>query len=163
MPLGKLPIGHSVFKTCVKTSNFSVIKIDCVYSTIWGLALSCNSTQFLHLIFLLNDFWCLCATLWECRHIKQLLLLCLLGVHSTITSPAMSKKSVNITFPVDVFDPVFIVWQIFVHPWQWRLLTGYYVIMAPWFIDCNYVIEKCVFFSKASEIIFASGSMLFGS
>ncbi len=54
-----------------------------------------------------------------------------LGIHSTITGPEMSKKSVNITFLTDVFDLVFVVCGEFlrfhvnedcllVHLWYWR-------------------------------------------
>ncbi len=51
------------------------------------------------------------------------------------------------------------VLQSVVLPYQWRLLTGWYVIMAPQFIACNYEVEKHIaIFSKASEILFASDS-----
>ncbi len=36
------------------------------------------------------------------------------------------------------------IWQIFVLTSQWRLLTGWYVIMASRFITCSYVVEKHV-------------------
>ncbi len=59
------------------------------------------------------------------------------------------------------------MWLIFLLPCQRRLLAGQYMIMAPWFITRNHVVEKHVFlFWKASEILFANGeacSMLFGS
>ncbi len=71
------------------------------------------------------------------------------------------KKEYQHRFSSWCFWPYFRrVWWIFVLPCQWRLLTGWYVIMASRFIACNYAVENHVpFVLKASKIFFASGNI----
>ncbi len=63
------------------------------------------------------------------------------------------KKELQHYFLANVFNHVFVVCGKFLC-FHVRLLTGQYAIIAPWFIVCNYTVEKCIhlFFESKRDL-----------
>ncbi len=124
----------------------------------YGLSCWHTTSQFLHLIFLSDNFWCFCATLWECRCIVQHLLLCLWTSIWPVQAQKRQKRASTSHFSSWCFWPCFCcTWQIIALPYQWRLLTNLYLVMALQFFTCNYMVGKHILlFSKVSTILFTN-------
>ncbi len=143
----------------VRTLNFSVINIDCVIPATWGLALSCNRT--IPALHIFPSNFDVCMQLQESVDVSNSIYCCSFGHPFDQNGPRNVKKDGQHLFSGQCFWSCFhSVRRIFVVSYQWRLLTGWYVIMARQFVACNCVDQKHIpLFSKASEILFASGDV----